>query len=252
VAWGRKPKDTPPKVTPFNAGETKTFDPLTSPGYLCENVSSMAALLAIMEEKAASHPGCRMLTTLDDTHQAFYTSGHAIGKHARDLETAARGAIPTLAARRERLIELSRNVTLDQLLNRLWWTSEDRPSFFALQDEPDAILDHKDIYIQAVPVSHAWETVAAFPNGYFHGDFSPMENLVLARHLEETFGYQLFGIGASHLGFRRTSPLSAERLVDLASFIINLHAQSNEPDLPTKIQMTLEASDLLFLAYIDS
>jgi len=100
-------------------------------------------------------------------------------------------------------------------------------------------------------VAQAWETVAAFPNGYFNGDFSPMENLFLAKHLEEEFGYALFGIGASYLGFRRTLPLSADRLRELAAFVVSLHADSNDPDQMLKVRMTLEASDLLLLAYVD-
>ncbi len=219
----------------------------------------MSGLLSIMDEKAASHPGARMLATLDDTGQAFYTSGHTID--ANDLDPARNDEeiigegdtppLPDFAVRLDRLVKAASAVPLDQISNRLWWSGEDRQSFFALQDNPDAILDHREIYIQAVPVSHGWKTVAAFPNGYFHGDFSPMENLVLARHLEETFGYALFGIGASYLGFRRTLPLSSERLDTLTQFIINLHAESNDRELPAKIRMALAASDLLFVAYVD-
>lgn len=249
--------DRTPKVTPFQSGETKTFDPLTSPGYLCENISSMAELLAIMEEKAASHPGCRMLATLDNTHQAFYTSGHAIGR--LDLDPKAEIdpddktiRLPDIGVRRERLLHLSRDVSLDQLRNRLWWTGEDRLSFFELQDNPDAILDSKDVYIQAVAVTHAWELVASFPNGYFHGDYSPMENLVLARHLEETFGYALFGIGASYLGYRRKAPLTPAALDHLAKEVVALHADSNDPDIAFNVRNSLAASDLLFLCYTDS
>lgn len=255
MVWGREPKDAPPKITPFAPGSTKTFVPLLCPGYLCEGVNSVRQLLDIMEDKSAGHTGALMLATLDDTGQAFYTSGHTIDANELDPipddEDIDEFPLPDLATRRDRLLQAARAVTLDQLHNRLWWGGEARPSFLALQDNPDSILDRKETYIQAVPVARAWEMLAAFPNGYFHGDFSPMENLVLARHLEETFGYALFGIGASYLGFRRLSPLSAERLEALVSFIIGLHAVSNDPDLPAKIRLTLEASDLLFIAYID-
>lgn len=246
------------KITPFEPGGTKTFVPLLCPGYYCEGVATMSALLQIMHEKSADHPGARMLTTLDHVGQAFYTSGHTID--ANELDPALDDDVvigeddtlplPDFATRLDRLVKAASAVTLDQISNRLWWTGEDRLSFFALQDEPNAILDREHVYIQAVPVSRAWEMMAAFPNGYFHGDFSPMENLVLTRHLEEAFGYALFGIGASYIGFRRTSPFSADRLSDLAAFVISLHAVSNEPDLLWKVRMTLEASDLLFLAYI--
>jgi hypothetical protein len=255
---GREPKHAPPRVTPFQPGGTKTFTPLLCPGYLCEGVTSVCQLLDIMQDKSAGHPGALMLATLDDAGQAFYTSGHTIDANELDPipddeeDDGADGVpLPDFATRRDRLLQSAGAVTLDQLDNRLWWGGEARPSFLALQDNPDAILDRDEIYIQAVPVTHAWEMIAAFPNGYFRDDFSPMENLVLARHVEETFGYALFGIGASYLGFRRTAQLSPERLDALTAFIISLHAESNDPELPGKIRMTLEATDLLFLAYVD-
>ena len=247
------------KITPFEPGGTKTFVPLLCPGYHCEGVRTMSALLQIMDEKSAAHPGARMLTTLDDIGQASYTSGHTLD--ANELDPAPDDDVvigeddtlplPDFATRLDRLVKAAETVTLEQISNRLWWTGKERLSFFALQDEPDAILDREHVYIQAVPVSRAWEMMAGFPNGYFHGDFSPMENLVLARHLEEAFGYSLFGIGANYIGFRRTSSFSSDRLGDLAAFVISLHAVSNEPDLLWRVRMTLEALDLLFLAYID-
>ncbi len=259
MVWGRQRKDASPNVTPFEPGGSETPEPLLCPGYHCTGVTSMKTLLAIMDEKAPAHPGARMLATLDNLPQACYTSGHTIDVNELDpipdddefIGEDDEPPLPDFATRRDRLVKAAGGVTLDQISNRLWWTGEHRLSFFALHDEPDAILDPKEICIQAVPVSHAWEMLAAFPNGYFRGDFSPMENLVLARHLEEAFGYALFGIGASYIGFRRTSSFAADRLTDLAAYVISLHAASNEPDLLWKVSKTLEASDLLFLAYID-
>ena len=247
------------KITPFGPGGTKPFVPLLCPGYHCEGVGTMSALLQVMDEKSAAHPGAPMLSTLDSVGQAFYTSGHTIDANRLDpapdddlvIGEDDTPPLPDFATRLDRLVKSAEIVTLDQISNRLWWTGAGRLSFFALQDEPDAIIDREDIYVQAVPVSRAWEMVAAFPNGYFHGDFSPMENLVLARHLEKAFGYALFGIGASYIGFRRTSSFSDDRLTDLAAYVISLHAASNEPDLLWKVRKTLEPSDLLFLASID-
>jgi hypothetical protein len=252
-------KDATPRVTAFAPGGAKTFAALLCPGYRCEGVTSISALLDTMRDRSAAHPGARMLATLDDVGQASYTSGHTIDANALDpiadddtiVGEDDEPPLPDLSVRLARLVEAAGAVTLDQMRNRLWWTGEHRLSYFDLQDAPDEILDPKAIYIQAVPVTHAWETIAAFPNGYFQGDLSPMENLVLARHLEEAFGYELFGIGASYVGFRRRGPASAEQLRDLARFVVELHAAWNEPDLTVKVSMALAASDLLFLAYVD-
>lgn len=245
------------KITPFAPGETRTFVSLLCPGYLCEGVMRMSELLAVIDATALAHPGARILATLDDIGQASYTSGHTIDANdldpIPDEETDGDAALPLpdLAIRLGRMIEAAATVMLDQIRNRLWWSSEGRPHILMLHEQPDLILDRKETCIQAVPVTHAWETIAAFPNGYFHGDLSPMENLVLARHLEERFGYALFGIGASYLGFRRAAPLCAAQLEDLASFVVDLHAVSNDPEITLKVRQTLAATDLLILAYVD-
>jgi hypothetical protein len=259
--WGRRPKHDALKITPFAPGGTLTFATLLCPGYFCVGIRTMSELLAIMDERAIAHPGARMLATLDDVGQACYTSGHTIDANELDPppddnavlpdDAEVTPPLPDLAIRLERMVEAARSVSLDQLRNRLWWSGEGHPSFLPLHEQPDALVDRKETYIQAAPVAHAWEAVAAFPNGYFHGDLSPTENLVLARQLEETFGYALFGIGASYLGFRRSAPLPTDKLTALAAFIIDLHAQSNEPDLPTKIRNTLAETGLLFLRYVD-
>jgi hypothetical protein len=256
--WGKRPK-TAMKITPFAPGEAKKFASLLCPGYLCEGITHVSELIAVMDEKASAHPGARMLATLDHVGQAYYTSGHTIAANEldpdQDDETGADEdgvpPLPDFAIRLARMTHAASAVGIDQLRNRLWWSGEGRPHLLSLHVRPDLILDRKETCIQAVPVTHAWETIAAFPNGYFHGDLSPMENLVLARHLEETFGYALFGIGASYLGFRTTAPLSSAQMEDLASFIVDLHAVSNDPDIKLKVFQTLAANDLLILAYVD-
>jgi hypothetical protein len=63
------------------------------------------------------------------------------------------------------------------------------------------------VVFQIVPVARACKAISAFPNGCFHGDLTPMEIFAVAPRFEERCRYELFGIGASYLGFLRRDDL---------------------------------------------
>lgn len=255
------------KVTPFRVGEPKTFTTLLCDGYLVENATSLRALLDLMAQKAALHPGKRLLTTLDFADQAFYTSGHAIDKHELDdttghdlskLDPAAfekgvhRGYLTTaseFSIRHANLMRKSEGVGVAHLEKTLVWEDVDLEPFLALNANPDGILDQKEIYIQAVPVTHAWEAVTAFPNGYFVGDFEPMDTVAISRHLEETYGYELFGIGAAYVGYLKRRPLDAAMASRLAAEILGLFDGADDPALPEQAAALLQSRDWLIIPY---
>ncbi len=62
------------------------------------------------------------------------------------------------------------------------------------------VLDRACV-LQAVPIAAAADLIAAFPNGFFTDDWSPMANMVLAGRLA-AHGAALWGIGANALAFR--------------------------------------------------
>jgi hypothetical protein len=87
-----------------------------------------------------------------------------------------------------------------------------------LQIEPGS-----EIVFQFVPVRRAADAIAAFPNGYFEGDLSPMQNHMLAYHLETEYGLELFGVGSRFLGFRRAEALDAAAAHAVATTLVALY-----------------------------
>lgn len=62
------------------------------------------------------------------------------------------------------------------------------------QRDPVSLLD-QPVSALVVPVAHAHDALAAFPNGYFSCDLGPALNSAVARHLHEVHGYALMGVG---------------------------------------------------------
>src|SRR5690606_22895907 len=110
-----------------------------------------------------------------------------------------------------------------------WMTEGDGNDLPTINAAPDAALGwkHEKLFLaQLVPVETAAETVAAFPNGYFYGDLNPMQNLVLARHLEASYGLRLIAMGAGRLAYASDAPLDPASAVRAAADIVGLYAEA--------------------------
>ncbi|MGC5698567.1 hypothetical protein J4P02_00015 [Pseudomonas sp. NFXW11] len=192
--------------------------------YRLSAISSLDQLLQAYHKIAAEHPGFRPLITLDDLAQARYTSGHARNNLGLDDATEQEIArlpaecfedgeylgYPTTKAEFEiclrnftELVATSsfadacaHGLSLDQQALEEWREYQQNP--VTLLDQPLSAL--------LVPVEHACQALAAFPNGYFTSDLGPAQNYGVARHFAQAHGYELLGIGASYLGFFRAEP----------------------------------------------
>ncbi|MDR6624455.1 hypothetical protein [Caulobacter segnis] len=197
----------------------------------------MADLLAQHARLQGENPRVRVLASLDDLGQAGYTSGHCVEAH--DLDSVAghdlsglsaevfengehRGYLSTTAEfpiRLANLVEHARSVQLAQVCGLLDWEG-DGADLVTINRDPDAALEidrEAKVLFQFVPVEHAAATIAAFPNGYFASDLNPMQNYVLAQHLEARYRLALFGVGSRFLGFRRSDPLGEDDACALAT-----------------------------------
>jgi hypothetical protein len=254
-------------VTPFNQGEPQTFTTLLCDGYRLDNAPSLRALLEVMREKAPLHPGARLFATLDDFPQASYTSGHATDLHQLDdtagydlsgLDPEAfengehRGYLSTKSEFFIRHGNLSRKAAAlrfeDARGKMLWGVDGWDRDFFELNEPAPNLLD-REIYVQIVPVAHAYETICAFPNGYFHGDLTPMEIFAVARRFEELYRYELFGIGASYVGFRRAEELPDNAAPDLAEDFLSLYSERQPAEVKERIIGVIRNADYLLFNY---
>ena len=107
----------------------------------------------------------------------------------------------------------------------------------------------KEAYLLKVPVNYSYESIYAFPNGYFSCDLSPFENFHLAKHLEENYGYHLFGIGASHISFIRASKLTDKKNHNLLAFLMKIYSNDGDVELSDFFKETILNQEVLTLRY---
>jgi hypothetical protein len=263
---GGRPQTT---VTRYRQGDEPTFATLLCEGYVCHHLGSLAALLDQLSVLSAQHPGHRLLATLDHVDQACYTSGHTIQAHDLDategydlsnLEPALfengehQGYLSTPAEFPIRLSNFKAKcdlVAFEDCAALLFFDRNDGAELFEHLANPDALVD-QTVYIQIVPVLRAWEAIAAFPNGYFVDDLSPMQLAALARRLEERHNYSVVAIGASWVAFKRSTELHLRAARALAEDIATIYKRDRH-DFPVhRLAAHVMTKDWLVLNYSGS
>lgn len=258
-------KSRRPTVTPFKQGEPQTFVTLLCDSYRVDD-AGLPALLDILREKRTAHPGMQLLATLDQLQQAFYTSGHSVDLHdlddteGYDLSGVDPGVFEDgehpghLATKSEFFIrhgnfQKRATVRFEDLAGKLFWKAAgDQPDFFAVNTKPDTILD-KTIYVQVVPVARPCEALCAFPNGYFTDDLTPMENFAVAQRFEALYGYELFGVGATYIGFLKRRDLTIPEMRAFAEDILSLHRDAGDPSLAGRVAAVIGAQPFVLLNF---
>lgn len=228
--WFFKKKKQPKKLRPLHKGPFKlerfadskmeaANDQLTD-GYVATGAFGVKDLLAAYRELREKHPDMKVVTSLDD-FQASYTSFHSVGffnldatddvdlsrlpRSAFDDDGEYLGEVNTpeeFFIREANFRRQLKSTSFDDMCALMTGFND---HFIQSEFWDDVKTAHKKLdgisVFHLVPVTHAYETLIAFPNGYFDGDLTPFENHELARHLEERTGLTLFGIGSTYLAF---------------------------------------------------
>lgn len=226
------------------------------------DVDSLNEVLGFMSALRQAHPGHRFLCTLDDLGQCCYTSMHA-AQHddlyldSDDVDDADPDAVHAHEGRMlahivAQLTNPQRQVTWEALPDALEADDEMLQALVDANRTPSRVLDDV-VYIQRLPVADDDLLIAGLPNGYFTCDLDIFQNHAVIRRMAERHGYRFFGIGASWLGFVRTSPPDAagvERLIADLSFLYRRDAASSPAW--QELSATLAASAVLMLGYTES
>lgn len=241
---------------------------LLSPCYKVLEPASTEALIDAYDQAPAGH---RHLLTLDDLGQALYTSMHASMHHDLDggpwlLEAGIdpswleddeylRDDLPIEQHFQVRRLSIERQlaeVGFDDLFDKnLSLNAETRAQLAAANTDLLPLLD-REVYLLRVPVQRACQALYAFPNGYFASDLSPLESVRLAEHLEDHYGYALFGLGASLIAFRKTRTLSEPESAGLLDMLVRLYAAlGDEAITRTLFARVIEQQPLLVLRYTE-
>lgn len=262
--FGFRKRPKPVEIMAFDDEPPQLFTALLCDGFVVRNVPDFTAWIALLRTLQRDYPDVRVLGSLDDVHQSAYTSGHAIETHDLDrIEGLAepdedRGYLlrrDQFPIRHVNLLTRARGVAFASLAGLLpWSTPGDANDPITINADPEAALGwrHEKLFLaQLVPVTTAAETVAAWPNGYFVSDLTPMQNLALAQHLETEFGLKLCAIGAGRLAFVSDTPLDAAAAAEAAADIVSLYADAPS-DAADRLAAWLAAHDTLLIRYTES
>lgn len=255
------------KIRKLEASDTR--NEIICEAFHLSDIDSFDDLVATYDEYAKKFPGHCLLISLDDLPQAQYTSSHTIETHDlddtgghdlsgvdacafEDGEHIGYLSTPSEFFIRERnFIERAKGVTFaDACAKGLRMDEEEFGLIEGLHDDPMPVLD-AEVQMWAVPVQDPALSLAAFPNGYFSVDLSPLENYALAAHLHARYALRLFGIGAACIAFRRDSPLGAAEAQALADDLCHLYTFDSEDEYRARLVAMLTGRKFVFLCYSD-
>lgn len=255
-------------------GATMRLDPVDEPDgrllgqcFRLHQPTSLEELLSAYDDVPDGH---RHLFTLDDLGQALYTAMHASNRHDLDsgdwLQEAGIDASwledgyprddlslqQRLHIRRLGVERTLQETSFDDLFAKDLRVDEDSlADLVAANTDLISVLDD-ECYLLRIPVQRACEAIYGFANGYFSSDLSPQENFRLAEHLENHFGYALFGIGASLIAFRRSRALNQAQAASLLDLLSRLYArEDNGVQVRALFADTIENRELLVLRYTE-
>ena len=235
--------------------------------YLIENLESFEELIEVYNLHKEMNPEKTIIVTLDNLGQAEYTSVHSTmsndldviegydlsgidkecfenGEHLGYLSTPSEFFIL-----KENFLKQVKDVDFLAACDKGLTIDEDELAILEeINQSPFNFLD-KEIILRIVPVKNAYEGVCGFPNGYFASDLDPFENYALAKHLFEKYGLELFGIGASFLGFIMNRTLDVQEVQELGVDLSNLY--DTTPELLEKLLKITQEKGYLFLKYVE-
>ncbi|WLQ15796.1 hypothetical protein O5O45_07705 [Hahella aquimaris] len=245
-----------------------------SEDFLCDryritDIDSLEEILTAYRELSASHPDYRFLLTLDDLGQACYTSMHS--KLSHDLDNTDGFDLSKLPSecfedgehkgylshkdefpiRRRNMEARLKEHPLADVIAKGVSLNEDAPEDIEDVNADPLALINAETYLLKVPVTASHETIFAFPNGYFTSDLNPFENAILAKHLDDHFGYQLVGLGASYLAFLKTKPLDDNAIQKLIDVLDQIYRDEFDEDMKEMLRGFIVDNPVLVLKYTE-
>ena len=268
-------------ATLYDSMPSATFTPLLNLGWELTGSFTMWEVANFVREHKKDWPHHTLFAVLEDVGQAFYTSGHSLMSHDLDdidpdKQTGLHpSSFQSFSAdepkefcglchpsefpiRHEMFMDFVAEKNSTGWFNRLSWNESGYscPSLIGANTVRPKLEDwrwprDKKSFVMQVPVARSCDAISAFVNGYFASDLQPHENYFLARALEEKFGLQIFGLGASYAGYMRDKALSEKEANAFGVFLARLYSDEPSRDLINKIANIAMGQHTLFLAYVD-
>lgn len=235
--------------------------------FIIENLNSFDELIEVYKIYKQNNYDKVIILTLDDLGQAEYTCTHSImsndldetegydlsglnktcfedGKHLGYLSTPSEFFI-----RKENFLKQIKEIDFKSVCDKELTIDEDEILILEkINQSPFEYLDEQ-IILKIVPVEKSYEGICGFPNGYFSSDLNPFENYALSKHLFEKYGFELFGIGASFLGFIRNEKLEENKVKELIVDLSKLY--NTTENVFDKFVDVIKDKNYLFLKYTE-
>lgn len=132
---------------------------------------------------------------------------------------------------------------------KLKYSDEDQVTLLQINAEPDKILDDV-IQVKLVNSQTETQKIAACLNGYFSCDLNPFESFSLIEHLDQNYGLEYVGLGASLLFFMKTPKFDANKTSQLLNELSNFY-QFNQTTHHS-LEQHLSHHEYLILPYVES
>ncbi|USP40720.1 hypothetical protein [Acinetobacter sp. XS-4] len=198
----------------------------------------------------------KVLLLLEDIGQCEYTSMHAsMGDGLYfdtedDSEASWDNTRPLeLQYHIEQLLKPENYIDFNNLPKKLNYCDEDQSTLLQINAEPEKILD---AVIQVKLINSKTETqkFAACLNGYFTCDLNPFESFSLIQHLDQNYGLEYVGLGASLLFFIKIPEFDANKTTQLINELSNFY-QFNQTT-HNQLEQHLSNHEYLILPYVES
>lgn len=239
--------------------------------YGVSGITSVDDLTEARRNIADAHPGFKPLFSLDDLHQARYTSGHVRNNLGMDdaseqdiaglppecFENGEYIGYPTTKAEFAICLRNFMNLVAatsfeDACAHGLTLDERALQEWIGYQNNPISLLE-QPLSALLVPVQQSCQALAAFPNGYFTSDLDPAKNFAVARHFSEAHGYELIGVGASYIGFIRAEPPDTSLANVVAKDFCALYNTRDEnlQGRVSKVAQAISGRTYLWLRYVE-
>ncbi|MEP6929133.1 MAG: hypothetical protein ABI850_03940 [Flavobacterium sp.] len=253
------------QIQPLTSEQSSTeilFD-----SFVIENLNSFDELIEVYQTYKQNNSDKTIILTLDDLGQAEYTSGHSINSNDLDetegydlsgLDKACfedgdhLGYLSTPSEffiRKENFLKQTEDIDFKSVCEKELTIDENEILILEKINQLPFEYFDEQIILKIVPVEKSYEGICGFPNGYFKSDLNPFENYALARHLFEKYDFELFGIGASFLGFIRNEKLEENKIKELITDLSKLYNTTEKAF--DKFVEIIKDKNYLFLKYTE-
>lgn len=223
-------------------------------------VNSWKDVFNLYSEIKQKHLPKKVLLLLEDIGQCQYTSMHAsmgdglyfdASELTQDDSEASWDNIQPLEFQYhiEQLLKPENYIDFNNSPKKLNYCDEDQATLLQINAEPEKILDDV-IQVKLVDSKTETQKFAACLNGYFSCDLNPFESFSLIEHLDQNYGLEYVGLGASLLFFIKTPKFDANKAPQLLNELSNFY-QFNQ-STHTQLEQHLSKHEYLILPYVES